>query len=276
MHDADFASYRRWKFWNQNNFYVLPEEDRVYFTKELERCGIDTRKRISVFEIGFGNAKFAKYCHEHGFVYAGSELDPELVARALSLNIEAYSSNREISRIAGGRLFDLVVAFDVFEHIELHDLIEMLRDAKEILSEGGRVVARFPSGDSPFSAPIFNGDMTHRTLIGLGKLDQVCRISGLRIVRVHAQSITVLGLGFGNAVRKVLALAGRHLLSAILTRLYYGKQDLVFDPNMIAVLEAEPFPPPTAGPHSQKHNSRFRRNRRCRPTGRREPAPSLW
>lgn len=276
MHDTDFASYRRWKFWNQDNFYVLPDEDRMYYSKELERCGIDTSKPLSVFEIGFGNASFAKYCHEHGFAYAGSELDPELVDRALSLDIEAFNAGQGISKMAGGRLFDLVVAFDVFEHVEVHSLIEMLKDAREILSEDGRIVARFPNGDSPFSAPIFNGDMTHRTLIGMGKLDQVCRISGLRIVRVHAQSITVLGLGVGNAVNKVLALAGRHLLSAILTRLYYGKQDLVFDPNMIAVLEAEPFLPPTAGPGSHKSSSHLRRNRRCRPTGRPQAAPSFW
>lgn len=241
MHDAHFASYRRWKCWNPDNFYVLPEEDRVYFTKELERCGLDTKNRISVFEIGFGNANFAKYCHEHGFVYVGSELDPELVARALSVDIEAHSSNQDISKIAGGRLFDLVVAFDVFEHVELHELIEMLRGVREVLPEGGRLVARFPSGDSPFSAPIFNGDMTHRTLIGIGKLDQLCRCSGLRIVRVHAQSATVLGLGLGNAIRKVLALAGRRLMSAILAKLYFGKKHLVLDPNMIAVLEPEPI-----------------------------------
>ncbi|WP_394886101.1 class I SAM-dependent methyltransferase (plasmid) [Mesorhizobium sp. AaZ16] len=256
MADADFAIYRSWKSWEQDNFYILPDEDRVYFTKELERCGIDTNKRISVFEIGFGNANFAKYCHGHGFVYAGSELDPELVARALSLKIKAFESSQRISKIAGGQLFDLVVAFDVFEHIELHDLIEMLKDAREILSEGGRIVARFPSGDSPFSAPIFNGDMTHRTLIGIGKLDQICRSAGLRIVRVHPQSIAVLGLGFGNAIRKVPVVAGRRLMAAILANLYFGRQKLVFDPNMVAVLEAEPDADGDAGGQEDQATTR--------------------
>jgi hypothetical protein len=238
MVDTDFNAYRSWKSWSQDNFYCLPEEDRVYFTKELECCGIDNTKRISVFEIGFGNANFAKYCHERGFVYAGNELDAELVRRARSAKIEAFSSSEGISKVAGGRRFDLVVAFDVFEHIETDELIEMLKDARKTLSEGGRIVARFPSGDSPFSAPIFNGDMTHRTLIGIGKLDQICRSSGLRVVRVHAQSVTVLGFGVGNAIKKILIIAGRRLMAAILTKLYFGKQTLVLDPNMVAVLES--------------------------------------
>lgn len=49
-----------------------------------------------------------------------------------------------------------------------------------------------------------------------------------------SQSVTVLDFRFGNAIRKVPVIAGRRLMAAILGKRYFGRQKLIFDPNMVA------------------------------------------
>ncbi len=232
-------SYREWKSWQSEDFAALTPEDNAYFQAELRRCRIELDTRSSVLEIGFGNGNFAAYCRSIGCSYIGSELDAGLVDRARDRGIEAFDASSPIRDAIGNRQVDLIVAFDVFEHIAPEQLIEMLRDMRNALSRQGHVLARFPCGDSPFSAPLYNGDMTHRTAIGIGKLDQICHCAGMRVVAFHGQTMAIGSLGIMQLLKKLPILLARRTLSWLVNRVYFGGSRLVMEPNMVAVMSAE-------------------------------------
>jgi SAM-dependent methyltransferase len=238
MLQAPLSSYREWKSWEREAFLTSSEIDRVYFSAELRRCGIRLAPGMSVLEIGFGNGSFASYCREIGVNYTGTELDPQLVREAREANVRAFEADQDIASIFEPRSIDLVVAWDVFEHIDHDALVALLSDLRGVLSEDGFIVARFPSGDSPFAGVLYNGDGTHRTLIGIGKLDQICKSSGLRVLRNHAQTIPLRGHGLLHLCRKLPVIAARRLIARAISFVFLGGGKYVIEPNMVAVLAA--------------------------------------
>ncbi len=121
-----------------------------------------------MLEIGFGNGTFLKYAQQKEWDVYGTEINNELVGIAK----ESGFNVRQSKTVAcfKDNTFDLVLAFDVLEHIPQDNLLDFLIEVKRVLKNGGFFIARFPNGDSPFGLKIQNGDVTHITSIGSGKV----------------------------------------------------------------------------------------------------------
>ena len=63
---------------------------------------------------------------------------------------------------------DLVLAFDVLEHVPKAVALGFWRDVMRVLKPGARAVLRFPNGDFPFGLGHQNADVTHVNAIGRG------------------------------------------------------------------------------------------------------------
>lgn len=60
---------------------------------------------------------------------------------------------------------DLVVAFDVMEHMTREQLLVLFDTLAALLKSGGHVLARFPNAQSPLGCVTQNGDWTHRSAL---------------------------------------------------------------------------------------------------------------
>ena len=228
-------NYRAGKDWDRDSFGQQTTESRLYYTNELARAGI-TGDALSVLEIGFGNGQFAAWCLDNGHSYSGTEIDPELVDRAKGAGIDAHVASQDLGSIFQPDRFDLICAFDVLEHLTHDENIAMLSDFRMLLKPGGHVLARFPSGDSPFSLAMQNGDITHRSHLGLGAVQQLCLQSGLEPVQVRHPYLPILGLGPKRAARRALVAAARWALRGIIRKVFFDGVPRVVDPNMFVVL----------------------------------------
>ena len=236
--DMDQATdYRDWKGWDRENFAKVPQELAVYFEAELGKAGVSLDGPLEVLELGFGNGGFAGFCHERGFGYSGTEIDAELVDRAQANGFEVVAADPDLTALFEGRKFDLIVAFDVLEHLTQDEIIEALGHVSGLLTAGGRMIARFPSGDSPFSFGMQNGDMTHRTHIGSGMVRQFCLATGLRPHQIRGPVLPIQGLGLRRAMRRAAVRAARAFVATFVRVAYMDNQPRVIDPNMLIVLE---------------------------------------
>jgi len=59
--------------------------------------------------------------------------------------------------------FDVIVVFDVLEHLTLEEILIFLDRAKQLLVTGGVIIARVPNCASPYGLAYQNGDFTHLT-----------------------------------------------------------------------------------------------------------------
>lgn len=174
--DAFGDDYAQWKNWDPARFGAVARHQRHYFAAEIRRCAPDVAAGARVLEIGFGHGAFLAWGAARGWHMHGTEAIDALVQAARDKGYDAKAANA-LGTYPEGH-FDLVVAFDVLEHIPQAQLPDLLRAVRRVLRPGGTFVARFPNADSPFGLALQHGDMTHVSALGRGKLIYLARRLG--------------------------------------------------------------------------------------------------
>jgi SAM-dependent methyltransferase len=174
---ALYDDYFAWKGWQQP-FAWMPEEGR-YFAAELgiSPAGLD------ILEIGFGSGSFLGWARDHGARVVGSELTAASIAAAEAAGVPLVPPDFERGESVAAESLDVIVAFDVFEHIRPEILPEKLGACARALRPGGRLVLRFPNGQSPFGLDPQNADATHVVALSRAKIEQYAAGTGLRTIR---------------------------------------------------------------------------------------------
>lgn len=237
MTNDGYTNYSAWKDWSGERYAMFDAADAAYFASELARSGLTVMKDRRVLEIGFGNATFAGWAKHVGAIYSGTEVIPELVARGLSAGFDMHLSDGPLLKLAKNDSLDLLWALDVFEHIEANELRAMLARARECLRTGGLIIARVPSGDSPFSRAIQHGDLTHRTILGSSAIQQLADEVNLQVVQIREPKYVFGGLGVAAFGRRLLVEAVRRLFFPVLTNGFMGGGAPVLTPNLVFVLK---------------------------------------
>jgi SAM-dependent methyltransferase len=229
-------SYALWKDWKDAEFGQFMAEQAIYFQRELDAVGTSSVRGLFVAELGFGNGAFAGWVRAGGGRWIGREAIPELQARAAQAGYEVVEPEEAFSASCGAGTLDLIVAFDVLEHLELDAIRCFLRDAREALKPKGLLVLRFPSGDSPFSGAVYTGDTTHRTLLGSSAVRQLAMEAGLEVYQIRSPVFPVRGFGLVRALRRTTAFVLQTVIFAFVRKLLMGNSNAVLSPNMVAVL----------------------------------------
>jgi SAM-dependent methyltransferase len=236
LKDKSYEQYSTWKNWGNKYFGSFSREEGAYFDAELRSCGFGSNK-LRILELGFGNGCFAGWAKNRGHDYVGLEIIPELVERGRSQDFNVAETPSDLSKMFQPDSFDLIVAFDVFEHIPTDRLIVVLSQILKILGLGGIVLARFPSGDSPFSRAYQHGDITHRSCLGSSAVRQIAAASGAIVVSLRAPQLPLRGLPLRSKARRMGVILASTPLYWFISRVIIGNPTVVLSPNLIAVLK---------------------------------------
>jgi 2-polyprenyl-3-methyl-5-hydroxy-6-metoxy-1,4-benzoquinol methylase len=76
--------------------------------------------------------------------------------------------------------YDVVLAFDVFEHLTRPELLDASREIERILKPGGVLLLHLPNGASPYCGAVRWGDITHEQAFTRSSLTQVLTPLGFR------------------------------------------------------------------------------------------------
>jgi len=228
--------YAAWKGWKDERFGELRREVAAYFAAELAACGHRTLTGKTVLEIGFGNGEFAAWSGAAGASWHGVEADAQRIARARAHGLAAHPSDGPLDQLLPHGTCDLVVAFDVIEHLPLAEIERLLAEVHGVLKPGSCLLLRTPSGDSPYSGAVFNGDVTHQTLLGSQAVRQLAAYAGFSEVEVREPALPLRGVGPGQALRRALVKLVRALCFPLIRALFMGGSQAVLTPNLIAVL----------------------------------------
>lgn len=224
-----YTGYAQWKHWEGD--FRASDRDARYF--EAEFSGIDLHGR-RVLEIGFGNGSFLAWAREQGALVAGTEIDEAMLGHARAHGFDAYPAALDVLAAAASR-FDLVVAFDVFEHWDKDSLIANLKHIARLLKPGGLLLARFPNGHSPFGRVHQHGDITHQTALSKSSIEQLAGMTGFTVVRVSNAASVPVRRGMWSALKHHWRKRRRAQVERTIGKLY-GIGRLPLDPNLTAVL----------------------------------------
>ncbi|WP_350347307.1 class I SAM-dependent methyltransferase [Agromyces sp. G08B096] len=225
MSERDEADpYLVWKGWG-TDFAKLKPGDVQYYDSEL-RDVINLRGDLRVLEVGFGNGAFLAYCASRSWTVTGTELLADLVAIAREAGFDAHHA-ADLGALPDAA-FDLIVAFDVFEHIPPSESVGFLRSLATKLAPGGRIVLRFPNVDTWIGNPLQHGDVTHVNDIGVLKMEYYAREAALELARVRG----VRRRGFSTSI-----IHGLHKYTAgVAIKIYAGVAKALFFPDLRVVL----------------------------------------
>jgi SAM-dependent methyltransferase len=227
--------YTDWKGWHGARFGHYSRSDARYYSWHLRRC-LKNRSGpalpLRVLELGYGNGGFMAWARASGYEIEGVEVQPELLERAQAAGYRVASS---MGAMEPSRSFDLIVAFDVLEHVQADALPEFMSNITDRLEPSGRLLIRVPNGDSPFGRPNQHGDLTHVTTFGSDKLRQLAAFYGLE-VEAHGETPWRHRQGMSRTPANAVRAALRYLLEAWI-RYSYAWAELSMAPNLVSVLK---------------------------------------
>lgn len=233
---ADYNErYLEWKGWNsQKPFGHLPGHTKALYQAQVRSTKL---KQINnVLEIGFGNGEFLSFAKSKGWQITGTELSEQLVQIAQKQGYNAIPAN-ELENLSASS-FDLIVAFDVFEHIPPAQIESFINTLKSKLRPGGCLLARFPNGDSPLGLPFQNGDMTHTHAIGSNIVRYLAGQTQMQIVRVGGEIIPTFSSCLSLTLYALISNPLRWLHGLYLKFVYFPNKSFALNaPNMVAILK---------------------------------------
>ena len=174
----NYDEYYAWKkgLNDWGDFFDISDFERSELLMQFSESNIEFKNK-DVLELGFGSGKVLKFLKEEGCNVSGVEVQTELLTLAESQGIRVYKDCSKVNE-----KFDLIVGFDVLEHMDVQQLRDFFRCASTILRVDGKMLFRFPNGDSYAGLAAQNGDFTHLTTIGKMKLNQIIQPCGLKIL----------------------------------------------------------------------------------------------
>ncbi len=223
-----YSSYHLWKGWNKLFSYTPDEAD--YFAGETSDLKISD---ANVLEIGFGAGDFLQWATDEGAHVTGTEINPFLVKAAIERQIPVIDAHIENIADQFADHFDTIVAFDVFEHFTVGEIMKRLEAAEVMLKLGGKILLRFPNAQSPFGLASQYGDPTHQTSLSGCALEHLLQGSALELVR-YEHSFRSKGRTWSVIFVRFLRYSLRNIISKCINFIYATK--IHYDSNSVAVI----------------------------------------
>lgn len=234
---SGFDDYCDWKAWSAESFGVCSRERAAYFDAELAGTPLSVHPALRVVEIGFGNGELARWACAKGFQYTGTEAIPELVARGRAAGFDVHDADwRRLFTSIPPASLDLVVAFDLIEHLDLGEAEALLHTICTALRPGGCLLGRTPSGDSPFGRVAQHSDLTHRLTLGSRAIRQLAARHGFEVHDIRPPRVPITGLGLRRAVRRLLVFGAQRVIGSVINLAFHHGTPTVMTSNMVFVL----------------------------------------
>lgn len=162
-------------------------------------------RRAAILELGCGHGALLHFARAAGYArMEGVDGSPSQVAAARRLGIAGVREGdlRAALAAATPESLDAIVAFDVIEHFDKNELIEVTDGVQRALKPGGRWIVHVPNGASPFAGIVRYGDLTHELAFTPESLSQLFLSSGFRSATFHED--VPAGSGVKNIARRAL------------------------------------------------------------------------
>lgn len=209
-----YSSYEDWKGWD--DYFTYSNDDSEYFKGEMRNIELSGK---DILEIGFGSGSFLAWAQDAGAGIKGTEINERSHVEAERFGVELLQADFEKIASKHKERFDVIVAFDVFEHFTMDEIIIRVKAAETMLRPGGFLVLRFPNGQSPLGLAPQNGDITHKEALSKDKIMQACLGTRFETVR-YGGSYQILGpMGFKWIARRSRYFT-QTLLGGILNAIY--------------------------------------------------------
>lgn len=199
--DDSRESYRAPLYERYRSAHVVPggsafASTRSPYISRLVRRHFPSERDVRIVEVGCGGGDLLAALHCAGYRdLIGVDVSPEQVAAAAARGIgrvERADAQEYLSRLEPGSI-DVLVAFDLLEHLTKPEITKLLTIGLRALRSDGRLIIHSVNAESPFFGAVRYGDLTHETAFTRRSMRQLCLSLGYRNVECYEDSPVVHG-----------------------------------------------------------------------------------
>jgi cyclopropane fatty-acyl-phospholipid synthase-like methyltransferase len=159
--------------------------DKAFLYDRIVLPWLPANKDLPIAELACGHGSFLWWLKERQFTrLTGVDSSPEQIAfaRQVGANVFPQDINAWLSEQPEASQ-QIIFAIDLIEHISKDDMMALLKAAYRVLAKGGRLILRFPNGDSPLVGMNLFNDITHVWTYTPNCLDTLARMHGFTATR---------------------------------------------------------------------------------------------
>jgi predicted TPR repeat methyltransferase len=173
--------------------------------RALIRAHFPAAKDMEILDLGCGSGLLLRMLREHGYTrLTGVDVSPEQVAIAQRMGAD-YIRHGDLFAFLTSRpdaSVDMVISFDVLEHLENDALLRIADETFRILRPGGTWFIRVPNAEGVFGSLVRWADLTHLRAFTPNSIGQLARVAGFHSSTCHPDR--PVGSGWKGVARRVL------------------------------------------------------------------------
>ena len=170
--------------------------------KHYLRHWLPVKKHARIIDLGCGDGRILYllkqmgYSNVEGVDISESQLKiaRQVSDRVVKADILSYLGDTKVK-------YDLILSFDVIEHLDKSTALEFLELCQTWLSDGGRMVLQTPNASSPFFGDVRYGDFTHELGFTPRLLSQLVSRAGFESVETRETGPVPRGYSLKSAFR---------------------------------------------------------------------------
>jgi 2-polyprenyl-3-methyl-5-hydroxy-6-metoxy-1,4-benzoquinol methylase len=149
-------------------------------------------------DLGCGQGALLSFASDRGFETLGVDGSDQMVAaaRGMGLNVTKGDALQCLLSQASSSS-DVVSIFDVLEHVDRNQGLELLKETERVLRPGGICVLKLPNAASPWGFAVTASDLTHESAYAPESLTQLAVLAGFSRVQLREVGPAPLGVVSG-------------------------------------------------------------------------------
>jgi SAM-dependent methyltransferase len=154
-------------------------------------------RSASILDLGCGYGALLYYINALGYENArGVDASPEQVRTARSLGVHGVEQGDVMASLetTPTASLDVVVTFDLLEHLTRQEAFQVLDEVNRVLRPGGRWIIHVPNAASPFGGASCFGDLSHEHSYSPRSMRQLLRAGGFTRITCYEDGPAVHGL----------------------------------------------------------------------------------
>ena len=178
---------------------------RKAYIERLISKHFPNERAAEILDLGCGHGAFLYFLAKAGYTRAfGVDTSPEQIRKAQELGITTAHCQPAFDYINGlqPESLDMVILFDILEHLERQELFDLLDQVHRILRRGGVCLVHVPNGEGVFGMKIRFGDLTHVQAFTQNSTRQLLTTTGFTQIKCYEERPVIHGIV--SMVRRVL------------------------------------------------------------------------
>jgi 2-polyprenyl-3-methyl-5-hydroxy-6-metoxy-1,4-benzoquinol methylase len=223
---------------NAAELHSILDIRRPYLNRMIARW-FPISREVRILDLGCGHGAIMYFLRAAGYHnVTGIDTSPEQVAAAHEFGLTNVHCGNVYPFLKGSPegLYEVIIAFDILEHLTKVELLELGDQIHRVLTPGGRLIMHAPNAEAVFFGTIRYGDLTHEMAFTRGSIAQFAGACSFAVLAVQEDTPVVHGVM--SLIRSILW----HTLSFPLRLLAAaetgsGLRNKPLSQNLLAVLE---------------------------------------